>query len=116
MVTVDEDASEDDHELTSQGEELLARWQERFSEGESPMAALASVLSNRSRRREELFSRIGQTVLGYRLERILGAGGSGVTYSARTKSNKQAKKTLTYASLVYIWHIESPPLCPNARP
>ncbi len=90
MVTVDEDASEDDQELTSQGEELLARWQERFSEGEAPMAALASVLSNRTRRREELFSRIGQTVLGYKLVRILGAGGSGVTYSARTENNEQA--------------------------
>ena len=90
MVTFDEDASEDDQELTSQGEELLSHWQEHFREGQSPIEALVTVLSNRTRRREELFSRIGQTVLGYKLERILGAGGSGVTYSARKENTEQA--------------------------
>ena len=56
------------------GDELLDQWQERLSGGEDPVGALADVLAGRGRKRSELFSRVGTAVLGYRLERILGAG------------------------------------------
>ena len=77
-------------ESTGDGDALLAQWQERLGGGEDPMAALAGLLSGRVRRRAELFSRVGQQVLGYRLEQILGAGGSGVTYAARAAGGEQA--------------------------
>ena len=64
------------------GDELLDQWQERLSGGEDPVGALADVLAGRGRKRSELFSRVGAAVFGYRLERILGAGGAGVTYAA----------------------------------
>ncbi|MGC6487108.1 MAG: protein kinase domain-containing protein [Planctomycetota bacterium] len=63
-------------------DELLEQLEDRIGSGEDPVGALAAVLSGRARRRSELFSWTGQLVLGYRLEQILGAGGTGVTYRA----------------------------------
>ena len=77
-------------ESTGTGEELLEQWQERLGGGEDPMEALASLLSGRATRRAALFSRVGYEVLGYRLERILGAGGAGVTYAARAADGRHA--------------------------
>ena len=68
---------------------LLDDWQERLSQGEQPIEALAAVLSRSSKRRQSLFGRAGDEVLGYRLDYILGAGGSGVTYAAESAAGER---------------------------
>ena len=68
---------------------MLDEWQERLLRGEQPIEALAAVLSGNSRRRQGLFGRAGEEVLGYRLDYILGAGGSGVTYAATSVSGER---------------------------
>ena len=67
----------------SAGDELLREWERGLANQQDPLTALANVLLRDSGSRQSLFQRIGDTLLGYRLERILGAGGMGVTYAAR---------------------------------
>ena len=61
--------------------ELLRAWEQRIDEAAGDaMAALAELLGERQEARNRLFRLGGTTVLGCRLESILGAGGMGVTY------------------------------------
>jgi tRNA A-37 threonylcarbamoyl transferase component Bud32 len=62
-------------------EDLLQQWEQRIESAGDPIGALAALLGDRRILREELFGKVGTTVLGCRLDRILGAGGMGVTYS-----------------------------------
>ncbi|MGB3966416.1 MAG: serine/threonine-protein kinase, partial [Planctomycetota bacterium] len=64
--------------------ELLRRWEERIAAEGDPLGALADVLGGRREQRVELFRQVGRTMRGCRLESILGAGGIGVTYLAKT--------------------------------
>ena len=80
-MTDSDEAPQDDPASTSGDDELLAQLEARLREGQDPLGALASVLTSRAERRRALFSWTGEVVMGYRLERILGAGGTGVTYA-----------------------------------
>ena len=74
------DAQPGESEPTTQ-QELLRQWEERIEEADGdPMAALAELLGARQAARNRLFGMAGETVLGCRLDAILGAGGMGVTY------------------------------------
>ena len=74
------DAQPGESEPTTQ-QELLRQWEERIEEADGdPMAALAELLGARQAARNQLFGMAGETVLGCRLDAILGAGGMGVTY------------------------------------
>ncbi len=74
------DAQPGEPDPTTQ-QELLRQWEERIEEADGdPMAALAELLGARQAARNRLFGMAGETVLGCRLDAILGAGGMGVTY------------------------------------
>lgn len=60
---------------------LLRELEQRLRSKDPPLQVLADLLTGRTDRRLGLFQRLGDTVLGYRLSRILGAGGMGVTYA-----------------------------------
>ncbi|GDY02483.1 hypothetical protein LBMAG49_18120 [Planctomycetota bacterium] len=52
-----------------------------------PMATLASLLRSQMVVQARLFELQGSSVLGCKLERILGAGGMGVTYAGTSERN-----------------------------
>ena len=74
---------------TSQ-QELLRQWDARIADADGdPMAALADLLGARQAARNQLFGMAGQTILGCRLEAILGAGGMGITYDGVDPSGER---------------------------
>ena len=71
-------------------EELLRDLEQRLEGNAPPMQALADLLAGRAERRMGLFARTGTKVLGFELQRILGAGGMGVTYVGRSADGGEA--------------------------
>lgn len=61
--------------------EVLRQWDQRIHDAADPLAALADLLTARQAARSKLFGLSGSTLLGYKLQRMLGAGGMGVTYA-----------------------------------
>ena len=61
--------------------EVLRQWDQRIHDAGDPLAALADLLSARQAARSRLFGLAGSTLLGCKLQRMLGAGGMGVTYA-----------------------------------
>ena len=98
MVSADGSGPADPGASSSGDDELLEEFEERLVIGEDPVGALAAVLSGRARRRTELFAWTGRSVMGFRLERILGAGGTGVTYAAASAEQGRAAVKLVVLS------------------
>ena len=61
--------------------EVLRQWDQRIHDAGDPLAALAELLTSRQAARSRLFDLSGSTMLGCKLQRMLGAGGMGVTYA-----------------------------------
>ena len=61
--------------------EVLRQWDQRIHDAGDPLAALAELLTSRQAARSRLFDLAGSTMLGCKLQRMLGAGGMGVTYA-----------------------------------
>ena len=61
--------------------EVLRQWDARIHDAGDPLAALAELLTARQAARSRLFDLAGTTLLGCKLQRMLGAGGMGVTYA-----------------------------------
>ncbi len=61
--------------------EVLRQWDQRIDDASDPLAALADLLTKRSAARSEQFGLEGSTLRGCTLQRMLGAGGMGVTYA-----------------------------------
>ena len=65
-------------------QDLLQQLESRIGGVEDPLEALAGLLGASSRARGRLFDLAGSTLAGCRLQRILGAGGMGVTYAGES--------------------------------
>jgi serine/threonine protein kinase len=67
--------------------DLLPLLEAQLGKDQDPMATLASLLRSQMVVETQLFELQGSSVLGCKLERILGAGGMGVTYAGTSERN-----------------------------